>query len=269
MNDSRQAPAPISLGAGAKIELEPSYTSRVVDMVTRAISTGHLKPGTLYSVRVLAETLGVSRTPVREALILLAQQGLVRFERNRGVWILEASTHELEELFALRLALEVPAIYRATTRIADTGLTEVRAQLAEMDRAESRDDEPLLMHHDRLFHRILLEASGYSRIADIVDQARDAVLSRGASTVGRSRSLRDIIAEHEIIFQCLEQRDGAGAARAMHDHIHTTGQLILLQEGGDPAALDSTYAHEAWQSVHRTKSYNVNSSPRNPSAGDT
>ncbi|HEX3804679.1 MAG TPA: GntR family transcriptional regulator [Solirubrobacteraceae bacterium] len=243
-------PDSLSLGASTKIEQEPTYANRIADMILTAIGTGQLEPGTLYSVRALAEALGVSRTPVREALLSLARQGMVRFERNRGVRIIEASTHELEELFVLRLSLEVPATYRATPRLSPDGLNAIRLNLADMHAAESHDDEPLLMHHDRLFHKNILEASGNSRLAAIVDQLRDAVLTRGASTVGRSRALRDILLEHATILTCLEQRDGAGAAVAMHDHIQTTGQLILLQEGGNAAALDSVYALEAWRAVH-------------------
>jgi DNA-binding GntR family transcriptional regulator len=269
MTGSRPDAPRISLGAGAKIELEPSYTSRVGEMLLRAISTGHLQPDTLYSVRALAETLGVSRTPVREALIVLAKQGMVRFERNRGVWILEASTHELAELFVLRLSLEVPATYRATTLLTDAAVAEVRATLDEMHAAEKDGDEALLMRHDRLFHRIILEAAGNSLITALVDQARDTVLTRGASTVGRSRALRDIIVEHEAVLDRLEKRDNVGAAKAMHDHIHTTGTLILLQEGGDPSALDCSYAYEAWRSVFAHRPQDAEAHATTPRSGGT
>jgi DNA-binding GntR family transcriptional regulator len=67
---------------------------------------GRLEAGERYSVAQLAERFGVSRTPVREALLVLERQGVVRFERNRGVRVLETTAHDLEEVFALRLLLE-------------------------------------------------------------------------------------------------------------------------------------------------------------------
>jgi len=94
-----------------------SVNARVLSALRAAVITGELAPGSLYSVQTLADQLGVSRTPVREALIKLAQQGMVRFERNRGVRVLLTSLHDLEEVFALRLLLEPPAVRRAVTRL--------------------------------------------------------------------------------------------------------------------------------------------------------
>src|SRR4051794_23869590 len=100
---------------------------------------GGLGPGTLPPVRTLAPQLGVSRTPVREALIKLAQQGMVRFERNRGVRVLQTSVHDLEEVFALRLLLEVPATRRATRLLDEAGRKELRKVFRQMQRAAEAD----------------------------------------------------------------------------------------------------------------------------------
>ena len=80
----------------------------------------------------LAERFGVSRTPVREALLLLERQGVVRFERNRGVRVLETSVHDLEEVFTLRLLLEVPATYRACGLLTAEDLDALERELAAM-----------------------------------------------------------------------------------------------------------------------------------------
>src|SRR6185437_3348958 len=99
----------------------------------------------------LADQLGVSRTPVREALIKLAQQGMVRFERNRGVRVLLTSLHDLEEVFALRLLLEPPAVGRAVARLDAAQCRELRRLLAHMERAARADDEFTMFEHDRRF----------------------------------------------------------------------------------------------------------------------
>jgi DNA-binding GntR family transcriptional regulator len=103
-----------------------SVNTRVLSSLRAAVITGELAPGSLYSVQTLADQLGVSRTPVREALIKLAQQGMVRFERNRGVRVLLTSLHDLEEVFALRLLLEPPAVQRAVTRLDAAHRRELR-----------------------------------------------------------------------------------------------------------------------------------------------
>lgn len=224
------------------IAAEASLGERVREAIRNAIVVGQLAPGALYSVQTLADVFGVSRTPVREALIDLAGQGMVRFERNRGVRILETSIHDLEEVFTLRLLLEVPATYQTAEQITDAAVRDLRRELSAMERAAAADDEPTLMRHDRRFHTILLTMSGNRRLADYVDHLRDLVLTRGASTVGRSRSLTDIIAEHRAILERVEAHDGPGSAAAMRAHIVRTGSLLIQQEGGDGDALAGKWA---------------------------
>ena len=211
-----------------------TVNAQVLVALRRAVITGELAPGTLHSVQTLATQLGVSRTPVREALIKLAQAGMVRFERNRGVRILQTSLHDLEEVFAMRLLLEVPATRRACQQLDVAGRKELRRLYRAMERAASADDEFALWEHDRRFHRTLLGASGNSRLAEYVDGLRDTVLRRGVSTARSSRSLDDIVAEHLTVLERIESGDADGAAAAMRAHILHTAELLIAQEGGGP-----------------------------------
>lgn len=218
-----------TLGA---LQAQESLTDQVRASVRGAILSGELAPGSLHSVQSLADKLKVSRTPVREALIELANQGMVRFERNRGVRILQMSIHDLEEIFSLRLLLEVPAAHRATTRMTDAVASAMGKELLEMERAVADDDEPTLMRHDRAFHKLLNGAAGNERLAEFVDSLRDQTLTRGVSTVGRSRSLEHIVAEHHEILDAVDARDAEAAARAMRRHVSNTARLLLRQEAG-------------------------------------
>ncbi|WP_370467434.1 GntR family transcriptional regulator [Pseudonocardia hydrocarbonoxydans] len=209
--------------------------ARVLGALRTAVISGELAPGSLHSVQQLATQLGVSRTPVREALIQLAQQGIVRFERNRGVRVLQTSLHDLEEVFALRLLLEVPATRRACALLDATGRRDLRRIFRAMERAADADDEFALWEHDRRFHRAVLEASGNRRLAQYVDGLRDTVLRRGVSTARSSRSLHDIVAEHVVILERIEAGDPDGAAAAMHAHVRHTAELLIAQESGEPA----------------------------------
>jgi DNA-binding GntR family transcriptional regulator len=209
-----------------------SVNQQVLAALRTAVITGELQPGTLHSVQTLATQLGVSRTPVREALIKLAQQGMVRFERNRGVRILQTSLHDLEEVFALRLLLEVPATRRAVALLDDAGRRELRRLFTAMQKAAAADDEFRMWEHDRRFHRVLLAASGNTRLAEYVDGLRDMVLRRGVSTAGSSRSLDEIVAEHATVLERVEAGDAGGAAEAMRAHILHTAELLIGQEAG-------------------------------------
>lgn len=209
---------------------------RLVDELRSAIVSGELAPGSLHSVKDLAETLEVSRTPVREALITLEGQGMVRFERNRGVRIQETTVHDLGEVFQLRLLLEVPAARHATNRMTSEQLSELRATLDGMHEAVMANDVDAMWEKDRLFHRLILSGTGNERLADYVESLRDAVLKRGTHTAGRSRSPQEILAEHDAIMTPIESRNGRAAAAAMYQHIRHTAELLIAQEAGTPAA---------------------------------
>ncbi|MCZ7528634.1 MAG: GntR family transcriptional regulator [Acidimicrobiia bacterium] len=220
------------------IKAERSLADQVYDSIRDSILSGRLVPGTLHSVKSLADELEVSRTPVREALIDLASQGMVRFERNRGVRILQRTAHDILEIFSLRLLMEVPATRAAVPRLTDGAVRMLEKEFDRMGAAADAGDEPRMMRHDRRFHVVLLEASGNERLARATDQLRDQILTQGVSTVGRSRSLPEVVEPHRRILEAARRRDAHAAAAAMRDHVLSTGRLILTQEGGDPSALE-------------------------------
>ena len=196
--------------------------------VLAAIADGRLEPGGRYSVAQLAEQLGISRTPVREALLVLEREGRVEFERNRGVRILETTAADVAEVFELRLLLEVPATAKACG-IVDT---EALAGRARRDgRGGPRRRRAGFMDHDERFHELILLAAGNRRLAAIVAGLRDTVRGRGASTVGRSRSLDEIQAEHGAILDALRAGDADRAGAAMRYHLRRTGDLLAAQYG--------------------------------------
>jgi FCD domain len=134
--------------------------------------------------------------------------GMIQFERNCGIRILETSARGIGEVFQLRLLLEVPAVRRVTTRMPPALLEDLRAALDSMR-----------------------GAAGNRRLADYVDSLRDLVLRRGTITVGRSRTAEDIVAEHAAIQVAMERRD-AHAAVTMHEHIKHTAELLISQDTG-------------------------------------
>lgn len=228
--DSGDEERPLALGALAGAG--QTLTDRAVAALRAAIVDGRLRAGELYSVARLAERLEVSRTPVREALLLLERQGMVRFERNRGARVLESSAHDLDEVFALRLLLEVPAARRAAELIGEAELAELERILAVMGELVDDADEHAFMVHDRRFHETLLAAAGNRRLVGVVGSLRDFVRFRGASTVGRGRDLRAIYDEHVRILDALRAGDAAAVGEAMRDHLVHTRRLLLA---ADPA----------------------------------
>lgn len=226
------------------VGLGRSLTDQVAEAVRAAIRTRELEPGRLYSAYQIADQLGVSRSPVREALLRLAESGLVRMERNRGFRIVVPAAHEIAEIFALRLLLEVPATRRAAERGTPTLHRQLRAELAAMDAARRDRDEARFMDHDRQLHDHILLASGNRRLAVTIDRLREVTRMLGASTVDRSRGLRDIQAEQLPIVEAIEAGDGDLAADHMRRHIEHTGRLLVAQSAAEELDPD-----ELWRTV--------------------
>ena len=225
----RRAPRSGSrLGNLTPLAEQVSLKQQVTDILRNTIAAGDLLPGSLHSVRELADRLGVSRTPVREALIDLGSRGMVRFERNHGVRILQTSLHDLDEIFEIRLLLEPPAGRRAVERMDEAGIRALRAAFDAMGRAAAAGDEQRMWRHDRAFHHTLLTLSGNRRLADYVDSLRDVVLMRGATTAGRTRTLGEIADEHRAIIDAIVSKDADGVASALQAHIKRTAELVIM-----------------------------------------
>jgi DNA-binding GntR family transcriptional regulator len=214
-----------------------SLADQAVAAIRAAVRDGTLRAGELYSAYQIASYLGVSRSPVREALMRLAEAGMVAFERNRGFRIVIPGAADIAEVFQLRLLLEVPAA-RQVAMVTPAGLAAgLAAELTQLRAAADGHHETLFMRHDQRLHRLILEAAGNARLTALVDNLRDATRTLGASTADRSRDLNDIAAEHVPIVDAIAAGDAPAAGAAMAHHVSHTGRLLVAQAvaGGQPS----------------------------------
>jgi DNA-binding GntR family transcriptional regulator len=217
----------------------PAVTGRraeqVMEAVRAALDTGVMQPGVKYSVYQLAEALGVSRTPVRDALLRLEEVGLIRFEARQGFRVLAPEPKEIADIFAVRLALELPAVARAAA-VCDAVLTaRLDERMVLLAAAAAAGDERTFAHHDQLLHDHILEAAGNMRARAIVRSLREATRLLGASTVERTRTLDDIDAEHRPIVAAITANQPDVAQDAMRAHLLSTGGLLVSQALSPPA----------------------------------
>ncbi|MFI5426750.1 GntR family transcriptional regulator [Aeromicrobium sp. UC242_57] len=143
---------------------------RATAALRTAILNGDLEPDTLHAVHTVADRLGVSRTPVREAVIRLAADGMVRVHRNRGFIVLGTTAEELRQIFSLRLLLEVPATRAAAVLATDDDIAALEADIERMRQAMDGQDAETFLRADRQFHRTLLTISGNDRLAEFVER---------------------------------------------------------------------------------------------------
>lgn len=207
----------------------PSLADAVAQAVRDGVASGELVPDRTYSVYQLAELLGVSRSPVRDGLLRLAEAGLVAIRRNRGFTVLPPRAHDIEEIVEIRLALEPPAARKAARGGTDEEHAAIRAALDAMAAAAGRGDEAAFWPADRALHDLLLRTAGNARAATIVAQLRSTTALLGPPTTAGGRTLAQIHAEHEPVVKAVLARDGAAAERAMRTHLETTGALLMAR----------------------------------------
>ena len=188
-----------------------------------------MKPEEWYSVAQLAEVLGVSRSPVREALLKLQEAGLVRFAKNRGFEIIETGASDVAEIFAIRLGLEPPAVYRAARLRTPEQLADVYRLMAEMQRCADKRDETEFFVYDRALHVQLYVMSGSRYGQGVMERLRDITGILGHTTAGTSRTLHDILNEHRPIIEAIIAGNPLEAAATMREHLTITGKLLTRQ----------------------------------------
>jgi DNA-binding GntR family transcriptional regulator len=219
----------------------PSLTlsDYLVQEITRKILGGDLQPGDRLQEAAIAQQVGVSRGPVREALRALQENGLVTYSPNRGVWVTKLSPEEVQHLLDVRLALEGLAARLAAPRMHGEA-SGVLSRLVERMRDAATTGSPKdLIPLDVEFHRSVAELSGNRylarHVALVSAQARlHFVASQLLSSDGLS-----ISTSHAELLDALQSHDPDLAERAMHKHIRVFGTYPFDGHSGG-----ATWPHE-------------------------
>ncbi|HET9859886.1 MAG TPA: GntR family transcriptional regulator [Nocardioidaceae bacterium] len=204
-----------------------SLRQQVAHALRAALVAGEMRPGVLYSAPALAEKFGVSATPVREAMLDLASEGLVEAVRNKGFRVTELSDRELDEITQLRMLIEVPTVGEVA-RLCDEEL----APRAEALRQSAREIEALAQERDliryvevdRQFHLALLALAGNRHIVEVIGNLRARSRLYGLHQLADRGQLAASAREHEQLVDLVLARDVEGAERLMAQHIkHVRG----------------------------------------------
>lgn len=203
-------------------------TLRAMESLRQLIFSGALPAGSDHLESQLADRLGMSRTPVREATLILAQQGLLTVRPRKGVRICAVSARDLEEIHAVLTELESLAAEQAARAGYDDGaLGSLEAAIDEMEAALERDDCEAWDRADEVFHRELVRLGGNSRIQAIVAMMRDQVrLARGTTLYLRPRPVRSN-EDHRAVFDAIRRGD-AKTARQRHRSLREEARRMLV-----------------------------------------
>lgn len=194
----------------------PSRTEAVLDAVKHAILTGRLRPGQALVETELAAQLGVSKTPVREALKTLAAAGLVTMSPYKGAVVRTVDDTLANSVYDIRLLLEPEAVRRAVERGGQSHLAAAEAALDAADHAADQADRSLA---NREFHRALYLDCGNDLIVGVLDRLRDQTALVSAAVWTTTPSWEQEAAEHRAILEAASSGAAEGAADLLRKHI--------------------------------------------------
>ncbi|MCK2216580.1 GntR family transcriptional regulator [Actinomadura sp. ATCC 31491] len=201
-----------------------SLREQVAQALRAALIAGEMRPGVVYSAPVLAAQFGVSATPVREAMLDLAKEGLVEAVRNKGFRVTELSDRDLDELTELRRLIEVPTVARLADPARAGEFDRLRPVAEEIVAAGEAGDLLAYVDADLRFHVALLALSGNAHLVSVVRDLRNRARLYGLSQLSRHDALGDSAREHLALLEALKSGDSDAVARLMDEHIgHVRG----------------------------------------------
>lgn len=208
------------------LQRHESLREQALAVIRKGLIAGEIKPGEIYSAAGLAATLGVSNSPVREAMLTLVQQGLMEPVRNRGYRVVPISDKDLADIYQVRVMLEVPAMgdLARTGKVAGRA-SEFGALADDIVRGARDEDLVLYIDADRQFHLGLLAMLGNDHLTSIVETLRDKTPQKGLNVLSQQGRLIKSAEEHRPILDALVAGDAERAEELMRQHLsHIRGE---------------------------------------------
>ena len=223
---------------GLQIDSTPAFQTReefAAHKLREAILLGHLKPGDKLDQNEIAELLGISRSPVRDALRTLAAEGLVEVIPHRGAAVAELSADEVEEIFLIRRILEGMAARLATQRIGPAQIAELQAVLDEIDQTSDLDG---WLELNRRFHHTLYQAAGRPRLFSIVENLRNTTAPYVRLFIVTAEHIESAQESHRRIVRACAAGDAVAAERETQEHMGAVceGVLEYMKSQGEVTA---------------------------------
>ena len=199
----------------------------VFKTLREAIITGDLQPGERLMEIKLANELGVSRTPVREAIRKLELEGLVIMTARKGAEVAPINEKDLREVLEIRKALESLACDLACKNIKDSDILKLKTINSEISAAVDADDIELITKKDVDFHEMINEITDNRRLVQMLHQLKEHIFRYRFEYIKEMKNKRVIVDEHERIIDSLSEKDAKRASREIEMHIEIQEKYIL------------------------------------------
>jgi DNA-binding GntR family transcriptional regulator len=217
-----------------RVETPVSLKERAYTSIKDAILSLHLEPGSPIVETTLAEQLGISKTPVRDALQELEREGFVARVLFKGTYVTDVTMKDVREVFELRAVLEGLAAHLATPSFGDKELDEICAHLMAAEDALADGDLLLCSQHGQILHRAIIYKADNARLVPIIQNLDDHVQRFRGLSDRISGRLHKSVREHRRVLAALYDRNPVAAEQAMRDHLFSV--LHDLQASAEPPA---------------------------------
>ena len=203
----------------------------VFETLRDAIITQVLKPGERLMEIQLADEMGVSRTPVREAIRMLELEGLVVMVPRKGAYVAGVSMKDIHEVYEVRSALEMLAVTLAAERITEEELDALERQVLRESEEEQADDGDLdsIIYIDSSFHDIIYQAAHNQRLVQFINILQEQLQRFRAASLSKPGRSKTALEEHKKIVEALSERNGDLASKLARDHIENAENAMISQ----------------------------------------
>ena len=197
----------------------PALYEQVAEKLRARIFAHQLAPGEWIDETELAEEFGISRTPLREALKVLAAEGLVQLKPRRGAYVAAVSEQDLDDIFPVIALLESHCAREAARKAGDADLASLRALHAELEQCAAGGDADRFFEVNQAFHLALQDLAGNRWLKQLIDETRQFVKLTRRDSLNREGRLKQSLAEHRALLDAILARDPEQAERLMHAHL--------------------------------------------------
>jgi len=214
----------------SSIEKPDSLAKMAYESIRASILSGGWEIGKMYNEKAIAADLGISRTPVREALLELASQDLVIFLPRRGLMVNRFSRRDVDEIFELRKAIELAAVEKIAKAYPPFDLLEIEESLLKQRKAAKAKDFLAFMEADRLFHTYFSKLTNNRRLIATLGNLRDMIDLMGYTALSLEGRASKVIDEHQMIFEAVNKGKPAEARHAMAYHLDQSKEAVEESE---------------------------------------
>lgn len=201
----------------------------VYEELKMQILTGKIVPGTRMMEVELAEDMGVSRTPIREAIRKLEKEGLVTIEPRRGAYASQISTKDMVDILEVRQDMEGLAAYFAASRMTDAQKEDLKKAADLYNQAVAEGNTANMISYDTRFHRIIVESCNNRILVQMIEQLQELVLRFRYIYYDNFRRAENMPEEHKIIFDAISEGRAQDARSAADVHIDRLKEMVVKE----------------------------------------